>query len=92
LPPSPTGACVCPQIYLPVCAQGVTYPSECQARCANATISFNGVCPMRKSRRRSRRRENSDHAHSHRSHHSVQAQNAKNSKKSVVLIVGDAAK
>lgn len=92
LPPSPTGACVCPQIYLPVCAKGVTYPNECLARCANATISFNGVCPKRKSRRRSRRRDSSKYDHSYTSDHSVLDQKASYSKKSMVLMVGDTAK
>lgn len=38
---------VCPDLYKPVCstATNITYPSECEARKANALPIKSGVCP-----------------------------------------------
>lgn len=38
-------ACVCSQIYQPVCAtNGITYPNSCYARCAGQTVLGQGTC------------------------------------------------
>jgi hypothetical protein len=46
--------CYCGKIYQPVCgANGQTYGNYCEARCANATVSHEGVCGAQSSSRSS---------------------------------------
>jgi len=36
--------CICPDVYDPVCADGVTYGNKCEALCAGATSGERGSC------------------------------------------------
>ncbi|MEM9991865.1 MAG: hypothetical protein AAF738_08880, partial [Bacteroidota bacterium] len=36
--------CTCDDVYLPVCANGVTYPNACEAACAGITNYVEGEC------------------------------------------------
>lgn len=39
------GKCLCPVVYRPVCgAGGITYSSECVARCSGAKVEHQGAC------------------------------------------------
>lgn len=36
--------CICPEVYMPVCANGKTYGNSCEASCAGETTWADGIC------------------------------------------------
>lgn len=36
--------CICPEVYMPVCANGKTYGNSCEAQCAGENTWVDGIC------------------------------------------------
>ncbi|GAX78250.1 hypothetical protein CEUSTIGMA_g5692.t1 [Chlamydomonas eustigma] len=40
------GACVCADVYAPVCANSDTFPNACEAKCLGLEIQYEGECEL----------------------------------------------